>query len=157
MKTSNALKEHTITTELLFIKDQNNGFVDPVAVIEYARDPKTALHNRFEWDDTEAAERYRIWQARMIIRMDLVVIPISEGKEKIVRSFISLVADRKAEQDKGYRFMVDVLSDSDLREQMLDAARRDMLIFRRKYNQLNELAKVFEAMEQVHSRKRSHG
>ena len=157
MKANKALKEQTITDELLLIKDQNNGFVDPVAVVEYARDPKTALHNRFEWDDTEAAERYRIWQARMIIRMELVVIPINEDKGKTVRSFISLVADRRTERDKGYRFMVDVLSDADLREQMLDAAHRDMLIFRRKYSQLNELAKVFEAMEQVHSRKRSHG
>lgn len=156
-KAYKALEEPTITDELLLIKDQNHGFVDPVAVVEYARDPKTALHNRFEWDDTEAAERYRIWQARQIIRMELVVVPVDEGKGKTVRSFISLVADRRTEADKGYRFMVDVLSDTDLREQMLDAAHRDMLIFRRKYNQLNELAKVFEAMEQVHSRKRSHG
>ena len=157
MKASNVATKQTITDELLLIKEQNNGFVDPVAVVEYARNPKTVLHNRFEWDNTEAAERYRIWQARMIIRMELVVVPINEGKGKIVRSFISLVADRRTEQDKGYRFMVDVLSDADLRDQMLDAAHRDMGIFRRKYNQLNELSKVFSAMEEVHSRKRSRG
>jgi len=157
MKTSNTLKKQTITDELLTIKDQNNGFVDPFAVVEYARDPLTALHSRFEWDDTEAAERYRIWQARMIIRMELVVIPVEGTKGKTVRSFISLVSDRRVEQDKGYRFMVDVLSNADLRDQLLDEARQDMLIFRRKYNQLSELAKVFSAMDEVHSLKRSHG
>ena len=157
MKTNNAVKKQTITEELLFIKNQNNGFVDPVVVVGFARDPLTALHNRFEWDDTEAAEKYRIWQARMIIRMELVVIPVEGTKEKTVRSFVSLISDRKAEQDKGYRFMVDVLSDDDLRKQLLDEAHRDMLLFRRKYSQLHELAKVFEAMDEMYSQKRSHG
>lgn len=157
MKTSNALQKQTITDELIIIKDQSNGFVDPVAVVEFARNPATALHNRFEWDDTEAAERYRIWQARMIIRMELVVVPVNEDKKKIIRTFVSLIADRRAEHDKGYRFMVDVLSDADLRALLLDEAHKDMLLFKRKYNLLNELAKVFEAMNEMRSQKRSHG
>jgi len=143
---SNTAKETTITDELLLIKDQNNGFVDPAAVVDFARDETTALHSRFEWDDTEAAERYRIWQARMIIRMELVVVPSSEKPSK---AFISLVADRRAESDKGYRFMVDVLSNVDLREQMLKEARRDMLIFKRKYSQLKELANIFAEMDKA--------
>ena len=149
MKANNALEKMTITDELMFIKDQNNGFIDPVVVVEFARNENTALHNRFEWDDTEAAEKYRVWQARMIIRMELVVIPETGKKDKLVRSFVSLVSDRKAEQDKGYRFMVDVLSDTDLRGRLLNEARKDMLIFRRKYSQLTELAKVFAAIDEV--------
>ena len=149
MKANNALEKMTITDELMFIKDQNNGFIDPVVVVEFARNENTALHNRFEWDDTEAAEKYRVWQARMIIRMELVVIPETGKKDKYVRSFVSLVSDRKAEQDKGYRFMVDVLSDTDLRGRLLEEARKDMLIFRRKYSQLTELAKVFAAIDEV--------
>jgi len=147
MAASNTAKKTTITDELILIKDQNNGFIDPAVVVEFARDKMTALHGRFEWDDTEAAERYRIWQARMIIRLELVIIP--GGKDKPVRSFISLVTDRRAEQDKGYRFMMDVLSDDTLRGQMLEEARRDMLIFRRKYSQLTELVKVFDEMDKA--------
>ena len=149
MKANNAFEKMTITDELMFIKDQNNGFIDPVVVVDFARNENTALHNRFEWDDTEAAEKYRVWQARMIIRMELVVLPETGKKDKLVRSFVSLVSDRKAEQDKGYRFMVDVLSDTDLRGRLLEEARKDMLIFRRKYSQLTELAKVFVAMDEI--------
>ena len=151
-----ALQKPTITDELNLIKDQNNGFLDPVAVVEFARNKATALHGRFEWDDGEAAERYRIWQARMVIRMELTVIP-GDTRERSVRAFVSLLDDRRAETDNGYRCMLEVLTDSDLREQLLDEAKKEMLYFRRKYSQLSELSKVFEAMEEVHSQKRSHG
>jgi hypothetical protein len=38
--------------------------VDPWKVLEYARDPNTALHKWFEWDDALAAQRYRLHQLR---------------------------------------------------------------------------------------------
>ena len=141
--------QETVSEELIRIKEENNGLVDPVVVVDFARDPATALHARFEWDDSEAAERYRIWQARMVIRMELAVIATDQQKERTVRTFVSLVDDRRATEDRGYRLMVDVLSDADLRERLLSEARRDMLIFRRKYDQLGELSKVFAAMEEV--------
>ena len=32
------------------------------------------MHLIFEWDDSKAAEGYRLWQARMIIRLELTVV-----------------------------------------------------------------------------------
>ena len=45
--------------------------------------------------------------------------------------------------------MVAVLSDDELREQLLEDARQDMEIFRQKYRGLAKLAKVFAAMDEV--------
>lgn len=146
---ANTVTKITVTDELLLIQEQNKGLLDPVKVVEFARDKTTALHGRFEWDDSEAAERYRIWQARSIIRLEFIVIPSKNNKDTIVRSFVSLIADRRAEKDRGYRLMLDVLSDEDLRKQMLDEAKTDMLIFRRKYGHLKELDEVFRAMDKV--------
>lgn len=151
MATKQTLKKLSIVDELMMIKDMNNGLIDPVKVVEFARDPSTVLHNRFEWDDTEAAERYRIWQARSVIRMELQVIE-GEKKPKVARTFVSLLDDRRAKGDRGYRAMLDVLSDEELRKSLLDEARRDMLIFRRKYDVLKELAGVFAAMDEVQLR-----
>ena len=39
----------------------------PREILEKGRDPKTELHKCFEWDDTVAAEKYRIQQARQIV------------------------------------------------------------------------------------------
>lgn len=165
MRKSNlAVKQEplTISQELQIIQEENDGLLDPVKVVEYAKDPNTALHNRFEWDDSKAAEGYRIWQARQIIRMELVVIAqnekgkietfagITEQDGKIVRTYVSLSSDRRPEEgERGYRSLIDVLSDSEMREQMLEEAKKDMNVFRRKYGALSELAKVFAAMDEV--------
>ena len=151
----------TISEELLEIQSMNDGLIDPIKVVDYARNPSTSLHKKFQWDDTIAAEKYRIYQARNIIRLELVVIQadshgsvyilsdITEEKGKIVRAFVSLEDDRQAEDSRGYRSVMDVLSCEDLRVKMLEQAKNDMNIFRRKYSVLHELAKVFEAMDEV--------
>ena len=150
MRANNAAKKIkellTVSEELLFLKDTNGGLLDPARVVEYARNPDTALHTRFEWDNGEAAEKYRLWQARQVIRLELTITPLSEESPKEIRAFVSLQADRGS---GGYRTILDVLSNDDLRDQLLEEARRDMRIFRKKYNTLNELASVFSAMEEV--------
>jgi hypothetical protein len=154
-------KMMTVSDELRFIQKQNKGLLDPAKVVDFARDPKTVLHSKFEWDNSKAGELYRIWQARKIISLELVVISrtpkgkieliadTTEVKGKLVRSYVSLLDDRVTDNGKGYRSLVDVLKDPDMREQMLEQARNDMRIFRRKYDSLSELSEVFEAMDKV--------
>ena len=151
----------TISEELIIIQSMNDGLIDPVKVVDYARNPDTSLHKKFQWDDTVAAEKYRIYQARQIIRLELVVInqdvqgkayilsDVTEEKGKIIRAFVSLEDDRQSEDARGYRSVMDVLSCEDLRAKMLEQAKNDMNIFRRKYSVLTELAKVFSAMDEV--------
>jgi len=164
MKASNlALKVEikTVSEELEEIKDMNGGLLDPAMVVEYASSEDTALHKKFTWDDTKAAGEYRIWQARQIIRLELVVIRqdsngsmslitnIPIDHEKTMRAFVSLPLDRQGDNERGYRDISSVMQDSDLREQLLESAKRDMSIFRRKYGMLEKLAKVFAAMDEI--------
>ena len=47
----------------------------PEAVVEAARDPRSPLHDQFQWDDEAAGEAYRLQQARALIkrvRVDVV-------------------------------------------------------------------------------------
>jgi len=138
----------TVTEELLFIKEQNGGMLDPVDVVEFARDPDTSLHSKFEWDDTKAAEQHRLWQARQIISLELVVV--GEGDEqRTVRAFVSLTQDRRTGDTRGYRDLLEVLSDEELTRKLLAEAKRDMQRFRQKYSSLTALAKVFAVMDEV--------
>ncbi len=68
-------KGDLIKQELEALAEANNGILRPEIVVEFARDAKTALHSRFEWDDTEAAKQYRLWQARQIIKVAINVLP----------------------------------------------------------------------------------
>lgn len=136
----------TIREELLQIQAANNGVCSPAAVVNYARNPETLLHNRFEWNDSKAAENYRLWQARQVISLELIVIP-SEKKEIETRFFVSLTDDRK--NDGGYRSIVDVMEDPNLRDQLLQDAFKEFRRVKAKYGHLNELASIFDAVDQA--------
>lgn len=122
-----------------------DGILQPRAVVEAARDPESPLHPEFEWDDTDAAEKWRLYQARNLINVVVRYVDAGHGKQIACRVYASLTSDRQGEG--GYRLVTDVLADSALRQQLLADARADMKRFRDKYRDLEELADVFEAME----------
>jgi len=136
-----------ITSELARIAEENNGVLLPKAVVEAARSQNSPLHSWFEWDDSVAAEAYRLEQARYLIRIT-VEYPIP-GEVVSTRMFVSLTPDRK---ESGYRRTITVLSDTAFRKQMLADALADMQRFEQKYIHLKELVDVFAAMRRVRSK-----
>jgi hypothetical protein len=129
------------------------GLLRPAAVIEFASDPKTALHSKFEWDDTEAAHQYRLEQARSLIRC---YIKIVEGeKPEKMRAFVSLTTDRR--EGGGYRALATVLSNDEMRRRLLADAYVLMRSFMVKYGNLRELSDVIEAMNRVVGKEKATG
>lgn len=138
-------KTNLIKQELEALAEANNGLLKPETVVDFARNPETALHSRFEWDDTEAAKRYRIWQARQIIKVTVDVLP--NENETVYQVFVSLKDDRR--NGGGYRPLVEVMSDDQMRRQLLAQAHNDFKLWQKKYQQLKELAPVFAQMDLV--------
>lgn len=126
---------------------KHDGELHAKAVVDAARDVDSVLHRYFDWDDSRAAERFRLWQARDLIRVVVTYEPIGDGTLVPYRVFTSLTPNR--EDDSGYRVTAAVLADPDQRRQLLADARADMTRFAIKYRQLSELAAVFKAMETV--------
>lgn len=131
-----------IRAELERVRRANSGVLRPVDVVEFARDPQTALHARFEWDDSRAAHEYRLWQAREVIRVTVTMIPQSAAP---FRAYVSLQHDRE-QPGGGYRHVADVLTDRQLRTRMLLEANEEMERFVAKYDALDELAGVIKQM-----------
>lgn len=123
--------------ELEKVRAAAGGILYPEDVVEFAKNKHTALHQCFEWDDTEAAHQHRLWQARTLIRVAVVVGP--ENTES-TRAYVSLTVDKG--KSRGYRAIVDVLNDKDLKARMLDDARDDLLLFRKKYEVLKDMAEL---------------
>lgn len=147
------MREHhqQMLNELSDLYEQTEGALSPEVVVEFARDSASALHARFEWDDTAAAHQHRLTQARKLLRVFVTVI---HKKASPFRVFVSLPDDRK-QPGGGYRLTVDVLSDQKLREQLLADAKRELQHFQTKYKILSkELAPVFSAIRRVMQRKR---
>lgn len=120
---------------------ESEGRLTPQALVDASRPEDAPLHCCFEWNDSVAAEKWRQTQAAYIIRS--VEVTVDESCEP-TRAFVATVTDDSRE----YRAIGYVLRSSEGRDALLDAARRELLSFRRKYSNLHELAGIFSAIDE---------
>lgn len=117
----------------------------PCDVVNFAKSTKTSLHNHFEWSDSKAAKEYRLHQARQLITVYVTVV---DETQKPIQAFVSLKSDR-IQPGGGYRLTVDVLSNQNLREELLEQAIDEAKAFKIKYQELKELVLVFQAIDEI--------
>lgn len=133
-----------IKAELETVRQKNGGLLRPADVVNFAKNKKTRLHSMFEWDNTKAAQEYRIWQAQSIIR---VIVTVHDDTGEDIRAFVSLRSDRT--QDVGYRAIADVIDDDRLMELLLEDAKKDLEHFSSKYKVLRKVAELSGLFVQV--------
>ena len=79
----------TLEEVMLAIRDRH-GDLKPQMVLDEARDPDHPLHHRFTWDDTDAAEKWRLAEAQRLIRQVHVTILDGPKQQPIrVRAFVA--------------------------------------------------------------------
>ena len=131
--------------EELELIERQNGEITPQAVVDKARPEDSVMHKCFEWDDETAAEKYRLSQARSLIRC-IVVIPDKED-EKIntpVRMFVNQNPINNGQKAPASYINVRTAFDNpETRSVVLANARYELSVFRSKYSQLKELEKLF--------------
>lgn len=119
-------------------------FLKADAVVARARDETSALHSFFEWDDSEAAEKYRLSQASGLIRMAVTVLP---GSNEPIRALVSLSTDQT--HGGGYRRIKDVMNDPQQRAVLLQGALAELRMIERKYKHLQELAELWPTLNAI--------
>lgn len=135
----------TVATELQALYQQNGG-LKPEIVVRWARlHRRSALHRRFQWDNTKAAQEYRLWQARNLITEVRVVYP----DRKMRQVYVSPVQNRKGDRATGYEALVDVLNNARKRARFLSQALAEYERINEKYVDLTELADVFAAIRRA--------
>lgn len=139
------MSNELIVAELKRIAEEHDGELRAGDVVEAAKPESSPLHSQFDWEDTEAAHKWRLHQARNLIRV--TVEYVGGGEDAVpARVFVSLTPDRK---DGFYRATADVMSDVDHRKQLFADAVAEMQRFEKKYSDLKELADVFAAMRRI--------
>lgn len=133
--------------ELARIHAENGGVLRPRDIVEEARPAGSPLHEYFEWDDGEAAEKWRLHQARNLVRVIVEMLPYNAPRYE-VRAYVSLAPDR-AVKNGGYHVMAEVLGSPDGRAQLLADALTELNRIKVKYFQLSELAAIFAAIAQA--------
>lgn len=142
-----AVKETTITEELETVRNQSEDgkLKAEEAVIWASNHPDSKLYNKLEWDDNKAGHEYRIWQMRKIIEVTVIIIPQTNEP---VQAYVSLYSDRN-QAGGGYRPITEVLSQDDLRKQLLRQALKEFTTWEQRYSNLQELDKIFKAAKRI--------
>ena|SRR5208283_6225816 len=130
----------SVESELLALKD-GEGLIHPRDVVDWASGHKRSdLYKQFTWDDAKAADEYRLWEARRLIKIHIVS---DEGEPQVV----SLSIDRK--EGGGYRDIGDVTKSRDLSEIMLQDALDELQRVRARYARVKELVSVWSEVDKV--------
>jgi hypothetical protein len=141
---------NSVGTHIEFLRRQHDGELKPEFVVNDARNPNSPLHSFFEWDDTEAAEQYRLNQARRLIRTVVAIYTEIPNREP-VRAFMHIRpsapanTETKGEREPSYyTSTVEALTKPDLRFGVLRRAKAELDAWRQRYADLKELSAVME-------------
>lgn len=98
--------------ELQKIYDES-GSLTPTVVLDRASDPGHPLHRKFDWDDSVAAQRWRLSQAAHLIRSVKVNVETSPSQMIYVRAFVAKTDIGVAEDEVGEYLPVETVVASD--------------------------------------------
>lgn len=124
------------------IEKRNHGLLTPRHVVDEAEDPLSPLHNYFEWDDSEAGRKYRLYQARQLISK--VRVRIEDNREqKYFNATVSIGESRT----QGYVSRERVKSEDEIYAQVLQQAAQELIYWRKKYSSIKELRGIINEEE----------
>jgi hypothetical protein len=122
-----------------------SGSLTAARVVKDAKARRSPLHEFFQWDNTAAANEYRLEQARHLLRSLVVVYEHIPQHKEPVRAFVTF---EKSEQvDRGaYIAVCDAMSNAELRKELVEQALGEAQEWQKRYEGLVELKAIFEAI-----------
>lgn len=138
-----------VGTELEAIYEEH-GKLTPPLIVEDARNTDRETHQLIEWDNTTAAESYRLEQARHIMR-NIIIVRTEQQEVKEESKVIKFRAFENVEVEEGRYFMPMqvAIGREDTRNYMLLQATKALAAFRQKYGMIKELSAVMDTIDQL--------
>lgn len=136
--------------EIETLRAKNDGSISADQVVSAAAKKRNPIHLCFEWDDQKAAHEHRLQTAREMLRSFVFVREdIQTDRPQRVYEVV-----RQPQQGAGrvrhvYKTTDDILKDEDLRAELLGRALKELISIRNRYRDLNELAVVLRAIDEV--------
>ena len=109
-------KKRAVAERLAYLTVRGNGRLTPLAVVLDAEDPASPLHDHFEWSDEKAAAKYRLEQARSLIRS----VRVEETVHRQTVSVIAYVHDPSSHNEQGYIPVVSLIGDKEQARRVLE-------------------------------------
>lgn len=134
-----------VVAELRWLEERNGQITAP-DVVQHASDTRSAMHQYFEWDDSEAAKEYRLDQARALITSVRVRIDTMPERGPM-RAFVHIPAAKPY-----YASAAKAMADEVTRDMVIAKALRELESVRARYADIVELAEVFERIDAIAAR-----
>lgn len=151
--------------------EKNKGEVTAKEFLEYSRPAESETHSMFEWDDSVAAEKFRLYQSGKIINQLAIEIVYTEDttpqevsinvvddkpeteaqepavvKTQIVSAYVN-VKQKAVAKPASFIHTIDAMRNKEQRAQVLANARGELTSFKRKYSVYRELAAVIREID----------
>ena len=142
--------------------EKSDGMVTSKSFLDYSRPEDSETHSMFEWDDSVAAEKYRLSQSGKIINQLSVEVIYEESvpadisinveeqvpaKRQFVSAFVN-VERKSIKQSAVFMNVQEALRNEHTREMVLENAKSELESFKRKYGNLVELSEVIKAIDE---------
>lgn len=129
-----------VATEISNIGDD----VTPQQIVDYAKDENTELHKCFTWDNNEAADKWRLHEARQIVCCLRIVKEENETETPTpIRVFY------KTDDDSGYKPTQIIIKNTDEYEKLLNRVTNELKAVRNKHKNLIEFEEVWSAIDEL--------
>lgn len=119
--------------ELLAIRAER-GQLTPAAVVEAATPEDHPLHHRFEWDDAVAGHKYRLTQAKQLIRVVKETYVDRSGSPEEVRFFHAI----PREEGMVYEPLTEIVTDDLASKVLIQSMEREWRSLRKRYEKFTE-------------------
>jgi hypothetical protein len=118
------------------IEEAGHGDQMPEELLRRSRSERSPTHHLFTWDDQDAAEAYRLIEARELIRSIEIVFEETGSR---VRAFPSV---QIGDGERNYMSMGKVLSREDYTRRLVEDARLDAEAWARRHEALRKVAEL---------------
>lgn len=149
MSAITVLPAHRPGTKIAVVKaeldriHERTGTLTPQAVLDEARKKSSPLHAHFTWDNSAAAQKFRLLEAAMLIRTVRVRVSYEEETHRAPAFLLPVRGE------SNYRKTEDVMSNTELSSAMLDLARAELAAFKKRFGTLQALQSLLSAIDKT--------
>jgi hypothetical protein len=122
------------------------------SVLEEAKNVSSPLHALFEWDNTKAAEQWRLQQARVIV--NYVKVKVGEKVYSKYESVNVHVIDDNGNinQKRVYKPYFEIKRSPELRKQMIERSLRELKYWEEQNSKYEEFKPIIDTAQKVRRR-----
>jgi hypothetical protein len=125
---------------------RKGGGLSPQSLLDASRPKDAVLHDEFEWDDSVAAEEYRLRQAGHIIRCIVVIHEKpTDGakKEEVVPVRVYHPTHNTEDEKRGtYENITVIAKNTDMKARLMQDCLRELKWMQNKYSALKEVVNL---------------